>query len=500
MTIDTTTGFATINAGYSDTDLTKVFTISPDLVNKNYDFTINGTLDGAKFTSTFGLPDSNVIDKGGNDYYKELLLQNDLSTTNDDLTIKVTAEGGTVNYNVANGIGVANAFIGVNEKLIFEFDKTLLTDTSFTLDSYDSTKDIVTLKLYNNGELLVENTDYTFTVTTSGVVTINGISGTYLEFDKMILSNSTTVSNNQGFTFKSMTAYVSLEDSGITHSIAVDTIVTDGDGDTVNDIFNITFDNDGAIVGTSADEIIGYSGTTTIDGGDGVDTLMLSDGNDTYDLNNSNVTNIEKYDGGAGDDVIYGYTGNDNISGGAGNDTLYGGDGADTLNVDAGNDYLDGGAGADTISGGAGNDTIVYDGQDVSIDGGSGIDTLVLTGSDSIDFSNVNTPNISSIENIDLTASGTQSISNLTLADVIQLTQDQVDSNGNHILKITGSDTGNPSSPEDSVHFDLTEVSEWKYSGPESIGGVEYNIYTNDTDPTYKVAIANVDDVNITNS
>lgn len=70
-------------------------------------------------------------------------------------------------------------------------------------------------------------------------------------------------------------------------------------------------------------------------------------------------------------------------------------------------------------------------------------------------------------------------------------------------MKITGSDTS--STNEDSVNLlntidSVTGKGAWTSSGIETIDNVSYNVYTNDTDPTYKVAIANVDDVNISNS
>ena len=68
-------------------------------------------------------------------------------------------------------------------------------------------------------------------------------------------------------------------------------------------------------------------------------------------------------DGGAGDDTLEGYGGDDNLDGGAGDDTLkgYGGD-----------DNLDGGEGNDTLDGGLGVDTYLFQGdwgKDYIIDG-----------------------------------------------------------------------------------------------------------------------------------
>nr|WP_321237774.1 retention module-containing protein [uncultured Tolumonas sp.] len=77
----------------------------------------------------------------------------------------------------------------------------------------------------------------------------------------------------------------------------------------------------------------------------------------------------------AGDDIVYGTTGNDILTGGlgsdyidgrAGSDILYGGDGNDTLLGGYGNDILYGGEGNDLLLGGFNNDIL---------DGGNGTDT-----------------------------------------------------------------------------------------------------------------------------
>jgi Ca2+-binding RTX toxin-like protein len=71
----------------------------------------------------------------------------------------------------------------------------------------------------------------------------------------------------------------------------------------------------------------------------------------------------------AGNDVIYGFGGNDQVIAGPGNDTIYGG---------PGNDNIQPGAGDDTIYGEEGNDTIyLSSGVDIE-DGGPGIDTIIF--------------------------------------------------------------------------------------------------------------------------
>ncbi len=71
--------------------------------------------------------------------------------------------------------------------------------------------------------------------------------------------------------------------------------------------------------------------------------------------------------GGAGNDILYGYGDNDVLNGGAGNDQLFGGRGADTLNGSDGNDLLDGGKDADKMDGGSGNDIYIVDNQNDAI-------------------------------------------------------------------------------------------------------------------------------------
>ena len=86
---------------------------------------------------------------------------------------------------------------------------------------------------------------------------------------------------------------------------------------------------------------IAVSFTTT-----GIDSVYGSDGDDF--IKASTFSGIKIFNGGEGNDEIWGGEGNDEIWGGEGNDDIWGGG--------SGNDYLDGEAGDDEISGGEGED------------------------------------------------------------------------------------------------------------------------------------------------
>jgi Ca2+-binding RTX toxin-like protein len=85
----------------------------------------------------------------------------------------------------------------------------------------------------------------------------------------------------------------------------------------------------------------------------------------------------QTFQGGPGDDLVYGERGNDVIDGGGGNDRLYGGIGDDTVRGGDDNDVVSGGWGVDTVDGQAGDDLARGDGSaDRVRDSGGGTDTI----------------------------------------------------------------------------------------------------------------------------
>ena len=178
--------------------------------------------------------------------------------------------------------------------------------------------------------------------------------------------------------------------------------------------------------GTAGDDIIwGVAGAQTIIGGAGNDIIIGGAGADT------------SLSGEAGNDIIWGRAGADFMHGGEGNDSMWGGAAADTMTGGAGDDFLDGGlSGDDSMDGGAGNDTLVYDAVDVTkVDGGADEDTLIFASATTVAFSSLSVPR--NFEIIDLSKNGAHSLSAISLAEVVAITD------GNNTLTILkdGGDT-----------------------------------------------------------
>ncbi|MFN8162567.1 MAG: calcium-binding protein [Solirubrobacterales bacterium] len=137
----------------------------------------------------------------------------------------------------------------------------------------------------------------------------------------------------------------------------------------------------GAIVGTPCDDyIVAPGAVTAVYGGGGNDTIV---GSVTTLATGSCETGChlevgsQTFEGGPGNDIVYGDRGNDTLRGNGGDDRLYGGIGDDVLEGGPGNDLLSGGFGADKIDGGEGDDYVRGDGTiDHIFDSGGGYDTL----------------------------------------------------------------------------------------------------------------------------
>ncbi len=112
----------------------------------------------------------------------------------------------------------------------------------------------------------------------------------------------------------------------------------------------VAFAGDGIVDGTAGNDNINGSYTADPDGDriDNGDATGYAGGteHDDYVL------------AGSGNDTVTSGLGHDNVFGGAGNDRLFGGNGNDTLDGGTENDSIDGGSGNDLIYGGLGDDTL----------------------------------------------------------------------------------------------------------------------------------------------
>ena len=134
------------------------------------------------------------------------------------------------------------------------------------------------------------------------------------------------------------------------------------------------------ILGTACDDVIVVpAGVERVRAGEGDDVIRAAPLADSASCPSECRLGVgsQTFEGGPGDDVVFGERGNDVLDGGAGDDRLFGGIGDDLLRGGPGDDRLAGGFGADSIDGEEGNDTVRGDGTiDRIRDTGGGTDTL----------------------------------------------------------------------------------------------------------------------------
>ena len=139
--------------------------------------------------------------------------------------------------------------------------------------------------------------------------------------------------------------------------------------------------DDVLVAGATRAFLIGNAGSDVITGSPEGDNLLGSDGDD-------------RITAGAGDDTVMGMRGADTLEGGAGADQLYASDGADLLDGGSGDDRLDAGPDDDQLRGGDGDDQLLPGWGTDWMDGGLGADRFNGSGegADTVSYASRVTP------------------------------------------------------------------------------------------------------------
>jgi hypothetical protein len=230
-----------------------------------------------------------------------------------------------------------------------------------------------------------------------------------------------------------------------------------GGFDATLDLSTLDGSNGFVINGINAGDFLGGSVSSAGDiNGDGFDDLIIgAPGNgEPYTLYSANASYLLYGDDFSGLLSTPSTAGDDTLTGTANNDILIGG---------LGNDFIVGGGGTDVLTGGAGNDTLVISDLNFRrINGGSGTDTLSLDSFGiNLDLSAISNNKISSIEQIDLTGSGDNSLT-LNRLDVLAL------SDTTNQLIVTG-DVGDA----------VTSTGQgWTIESTTTLNSILYNQYT----------------------
>jgi Ca2+-binding RTX toxin-like protein len=160
--------------------------------------------------------------------------------------------------------------------------------------------------------------------------------------------------------------------------------------------------NDSLFGGTGNDRLDGGAGNDLLTGGSGADALIGGDGFDTVSYASSNAgvsvnllgtvgsfgdaegdtySSIEKLVGSSFGDSLRADDSGMVFDGGNGNDEIWGGAGLDVINGGAGDDSIMGRRGIDVLTGGGGSDAFIFnwdDGPDLITDFQSGVDKIGL--------------------------------------------------------------------------------------------------------------------------
>jgi Ca2+-binding RTX toxin-like protein len=222
--------------------------------------------------------------------------------------------------------GSSDASFAVATQAITEGNAgTTLLSVTVNLDIASSSDLTVNYRIVSSGANAATASDFVGSLLPSGTVTFTA--GQTSQTFAVEIAGDVQIEANE--TFQVVMESPSL---GLAIVGTADTVTITNDDATATSPRNLTAGND---VYVAVDNL-----TPWVAGGNG---------NDSMDARGAGVTASVVFDGGAGNDTLYGGVVSDQLIGGAGNDTLIGG---------LGNDFLTGGAGVDVFTVASGIDTI----------------------------------------------------------------------------------------------------------------------------------------------
>jgi hypothetical protein len=120
-------------------------------------------------------------------------------------------------------------------------------------------------------------------------------------------------------------------------------------------------------------------------------------------------------------------------------------------------------------------DVAILQDAEIKVEGGAGIDTMVLTGADQVLNLTALTDQISSIEVIDITGSGNNTL-NLSLGDVLAQGGNSLFTDDDSTQMLIKGNTGDVVNLGDLLP-DGTDPGDWASTGTATVAGVTYNVY-----------------------
>jgi len=322
--------------------------------------------------------------------------------SNYEVTLNGVVQTGTVTGKDANGNYLYEySFAGVTS--IADLETIGIKRTG--VEDFSGTVSGLTLSV-NVGESGVESAqswtfDATFNPVADALLNISATKTFGDEYTWVAINTNTNVKDtdsSESITMILSSATTALDDTALFRLVDANGVVTSIPSGDMSASFNagtwtlsgIAFDevNDLQIMYHSYNDTVDVV-VKTVDSATGLPTDTLSDADDAEDSFNLNLASSTNITTGDEDNVIT--TSDDGV----------------TVNA---------GGGADTITGGTGDDTITTDGLD-TIDGGAGFDTIIIEDSITLDFALLD-----NIEKIDLGTNATNETLNITLDNILNIT------------------------------------------------------------------------------